>query len=348
MAETKRIVVNGKLLDHAMNGIPRYVCEVLKALDRIGSDRYRITVIMPEGHDWAWHPANLEMVKLPPCAGWDLRQAERYARECGALYVQMANRGAVYRNSVCVVHDVRPLTEKPGLSGKKWKNSLKYRMGFDLAIRNSREIVAVSCFTRDEILRLRPRFQKPVTIIGNGWEHLREIREDDRVFAEFPGLRKGKYILAVSSIAPHKNFRWIVENAKYNPELQYVIVGKTDTRLWSEDTGVFRDHVVYLDYRSDEQLISLYRNAGGLVFPSRYEGFGIPPLEAMSFGLKVWVSDIPVMHEIFGDTVRYIHPDRPEVRLQDLPEPAGRADQVLEKYRWAAAGQAWHDLFCRL
>ena len=180
-----------------------------------------------------------------------------------------------------------------------------------------------------------------IAVIGNGWEHMSEIVPDESVF-EKNGIRKGEYFLSVSNIAPHKNFEWIVENAASNPDNAYVVVGKAPSQSWGTSTDIFHDNVIYLGYQSDEALKALLCHCKALIFPSQYEGFGIPPLEALACGAKAVVSDIPVMREIYGNAVHYLDPDRPDVSIEELMSgELSNPQEVLSKYTWECAAQMW-------
>jgi len=89
-----------------------------------------------------------------------------------------------------------------------------------------------------------------------------------------------------------------------------VLVGKKDTIFNMQILDEILANCV--GYVSDEELASLYSNASLFVYPSIYEGFGIPPLEAMSLGCPVILSDIPVFREIFGDAACYADPGETE------------------------------------
>ena len=92
----------------------------------------------------------------------------------------------------------------------------------------------------------------------------------------------------------------------------------------------------------------LFRNSGyalmskckAFIFPSYYEGFGIPPLEALSVGAKIIVSKAACLPEIYGDTAHYIDPNNPDVNLNQLLEqPVESPERILEKYTYDNAAE---------
>ena len=104
-----------------------------------------------------------------------------------------------------------------------------------------------------------------------------------------------------------------------------------------------------LGYVSDKEDKTLMRDCKAFLFPSFYEGFGIPPLEAISAGTKqVIVSDTEVMHEIFGDNVVYINPNNYEVSLGEEMTSEIDREKILKRYSWAASAMEMKDLLLNL
>ena len=97
---------------------------------------------------------------------------------------------------------------------------------------------------------------------------------------------------------------------------------------------------------SDEEAKTLMRDCSAFLFPSFYEGFGIPPLEAISAGAKqVVVSDTEVMHEIFGDGVIYVDPNNYNIELLDFPEISNtQISELLKKYSWKKSAETLLEL----
>ena len=346
----KRIVINGRGLGGAINGIPRYMAETVRSLDRAIGDGYRAELVVPTGTKPGFELKKIRVVELPHRPAWDYTAAEHYARRQKALYINLGSKGVWYRNSIATIHDIRPLTIGDGkLTFNSLKTRLKFGISYHLAVRRSRVLNTISQFSKNEIIKYSGVRPGKITVIGCGWEHICETQSDCSVFDEFTDIKKGSYYFAVSSIAPHKNFGWIVENARLHPECQYVIVGKTDLRVWLDETDRFRGNVLYLGYQSDERVKALIENAKALVFPSRYEGFGIPPIEAIALGTPTIVSDIEVLREIYGDCTSYLDPDDPSVSLDELlKSKCAPSESLLKKHSWEAGSRKWLRLIDKL
>jgi glycosyltransferase involved in cell wall biosynthesis len=127
---------------------------------------------------------------------------------------------------------------------------------------------------------------------------------------------KENYLLAVGTIEPRKNLKRVIQaflvlkRHRKNLADRLLIVG---TKGWGYDDTVelmqrHTDSVQFLGYVSDHELQNLYRKAKGLIYPSIYEGFGLPVLEAMASGCPVVTSDRSSLPEIGGDAVLYVNP----------------------------------------
>lgn len=162
----------------------------------------------------------------------------------------------------------------------------------------------------------------------------------DRVIVTYPGLKpifasdskmnKGDYILFVGTLQPRKNIERLVEafakiKPKY-PQLSLLIVGKKgwlyDEILASPKKNGVSGSVEFVDFVSDSELPSLYKNAKCFVLPSLYEGFGLPVLEAMQNGCPVIISNVSSLPEAGGDAALYVNPE-------DVDDIASKIDNVL-------------------
>lgn len=164
--------------------------------------------------------------------------------------------------------------------------------------------------------------------------------------------RKKQYVLYVGNAYPHKNLERLLEAIStihhLSSTIHLVLVGAEDffykkLKEKVEEMGL-EDVVVFWGLAERSELVNLYKNAIALVFPSLMEGFGLPAVEAMANNCLVLASDIPVFHEILGETAVYFNPNDAEdlvAKLQSvLNEPTMYEDlkykgfTQIKKYSW--------------
>lgn len=183
--------------------------------------------------------------------------------------------------------------------------------------------------------------QDKVTVIPNAWQHYERIGYDEDALSTY-SLKKNNYYFSMCSLEPNKNFKWIAEEAKNNADMTFAVAGSINRKVFSEGLGFeLPPNMKLLGFVSDEEAKTLMRDCRAFLFPTFYEGFGIPPLEAISAGAKqVVVSDTQVMHEIFGDGVIYVDPSNYNIELSDFPEISEtRISELLKKYSWKKSAE---------
>lgn len=161
------------------------------------------------------------------------------------------------------------------------------------------------------------------------------------------------YLLVVGASYPHKNIEELLRQSALWRD-RYILKiascsGKEKARLQAT-VGELKlsDRVEFLGYVTTDTLVKLYQNCAALVFPSLWEGFGIPPLEAMASGRLAIISDIPVHREIFKDAAIYITPGREDswsAAFAALDSASVVEDKIsagmdlVRRYSWKAAGE---------
>ncbi len=174
----------------------------------------------------------------------------------------------------------------------------------------AKKIITVSEFSKTRILDCLKIDGSRILVIHCGHEHLRLISEDSSVWHEL-GLENTRYLLAVASLNPSKNLLALIEAFTHvsNKDIKLILVGSSYMNIFSESEVMLNDErVVFTGAVNDEQLKSLYKNAEALVFPSVYEGFGIPPLEAMYCGCPVLAANAASIPEVCGNAAYYFDP----------------------------------------
>ncbi|MFX3617534.1 MAG: glycosyltransferase family 4 protein [Sporolactobacillus sp.] len=214
-----------------------------------------------------------------------------------------------YRGAMLVtVHDVFHLAMKQYVSGLIKK--LYANLMFKGVKYKASKVLTVSYFTKEELLKYVNIKGEQIAVTPNGiskkWFHL----------VNGTRLCQKPYILYVGNVKPHKNLSSLIkafELIENKTECDLVIVGKKDGFI-TEDTRIQEitkrneQRIHFTGFVEENVLINYVQNASLFVFPSLYEGFGLPPLEAMASGIPVAVSDIPPLHEVCGNAAAYFNP----------------------------------------
>lgn len=233
-----------------------------------------------------------------------------------------------------------------------WLKFLAYRFVISSAVRRAKRILTVSHFTEEDILREYPEASGKIVMAYEGCE----LGDADPVSEE--RARGGcqshgilsPYFLYVGNAYPHKNLEAFIPLAGRFPDVRFVLVGRQDffyrrLKRMTEAAGI--GNIVFSGFVSDRDLPMLYRGAKGYIFPSLYEGFGLPPLEAMRLGVPVIASSRGSLPEVLGDAALFFDPgdgselaDRVEAVLSD--ETLARA--LSEKGRMRAGMFRWETM----
>jgi len=226
------------------------------------------------------------------------------------------------------------------------------RMLVRLTARRSQRVIADSASTRDDLVRFLgvPESRIDVVALGAG-ETARAAPMAERELRARHGLGDRPVVLSVSAKRPHKNLLRLLDAlALLAGERRPVLVlpgyptwHERELRERAASLGVAGD-VRFLDWVRDEELEGLYATAGAFVFPSLYEGFGLPVLEAMRRGVPVACSDRSSLPEVAGDAALLFDPERPAeiaAAIERLLTDRAEADRLREAGRRRAARFTW-------
>ncbi len=241
----------------------------------------------------------------------------------------------------CLLHDAA-VYDHPGAYSRAFV--LWYRLLFAHLARRAVPLMTVSEFSRQ---RLAVCLQVPewqIALVPNGADHLDAVEADAATLARF-GLEQSQFLLAVASENPTKNLPALVSafaSLGGHGGLRLVLVGGRNGHVFAPtDAPADPPGVVRTGPLGDAALKALYGKAMALVFPSLYEGFGLPPLEAMSCGCPVLAARAAAVPEVCGDAVRYFDPHSVAAIAAALREVL--ADAALRhRLRLAGAERATH------
>lgn len=231
-----------------------------------------------------------------------------------------------YRGRLAVtVHDLshRTVAEITG----SLKKNLYARVMFSALRRRASVIFTVSNFTKAELLRLTtgPRQDNILPI------HL-GVTDEWYTASRLPSVRTRPYFIYVGNVKPYKNLGRLVEaflKVRHGVPHDLVIVGQSEGLVTGESAQFFErvraagDRIHLTGFVSHQELLSLVGHAGALIMPSLYEGFGLPPLEAMAAGVPVAVAFAGSLPEVCGDAALYFDPLQVDEIARTLVQIAG-------------------------
>ncbi len=346
-------VVNGRYLTQKATGVHRYAFEICNKLHEMGVDFH---VAVPN----EIHPDYKFSFKVVKCGSfnthlWEQISLPRYLKRIGSpLLISFTGCGPLnYSNQIMTIHDVSH-ERYPEWFSKNYYRFYHYMM--PRIGKKAHAVLTVSEFSKKEIVdTLGINAQKIHVVHSNVPFHNKPSKEEILSFTRNPEAER--YILAVSSMDPRKNFIRLVEafDKIKDKSVKLYIIGMSFKAFNTPDLQKLIGENVHLPgYIPDEKLQTMYQNALLSVYPSLYEGFGLPPLESMTYGCPVINSDIPALREVSQDAALYVDPynveditQKIEQLLVDEPlrkELQEKGLQQIKKYSWDKSAKQVYEL----
>jgi glycosyltransferase involved in cell wall biosynthesis len=344
------IYLNGRFLSQSITGVQRYAIELILAIDKYLAadpairDRFEYTLLVPHT---AKHLPVLKYItkkQVGRFSGhlWEQVELPFYTRH--GLLVGFCNTGPLFRRNQVVTFCDASVYKVPMAYSLPFR--LWYRMLFTTIGSRAKGLLTISYFSRDELVACCgiPIEKITVTFPGidhQGWNDNREKQNSNCLHST-----DRPFVLAVSSMSPHKNFGALVEAVTLLGETDFdvIIAGGTNPAIFKNADIPLPSTIKHVGYVSDETLKYLYSQAACFIYPSLYEGFGLPPLEAMSNECPVIVARAGSLPEVCGDAALYCDPNSPQdiadkistmmsdVKLRDEFRTKGKARSNI--YTW--------------
>lgn len=339
--KTISIWVNGRFLNRKVSGVERVAIELLNSL----SSEYLTSEGIYQGKSFRiqfkWALESTSQNTVPAFTkSWDktvlggykghLWEQLNLARHCPDDWLlNLCNTAPLFRSKQFIFFHDAQVYAIPG--NFNWKFRTWYKVLLNVAGRFSNCILTNSKFSLEEIHRYTGIPLHKIRYIHLGSDHM------NRLTPEFPEkireqLASSSYVLAVASASPNKNFQAIIEALKLLNEKapSCVIVGQQYSQVFQNSTLADSQslNLVHAGYVTDTQLAGLYQSALCLIYPSFYEGFGLPPLEAMRWGCPVIASQTSSLPEVCGDAVLYCDPSNSQTIAQAIHHLMNHPDQI--------------------
>jgi glycosyltransferase involved in cell wall biosynthesis len=359
------VFLNGRFLTQSVSGVQRFSLEITAAIDRlVECGEWPETVILTPRFaeaDTSRRAAalyrHLQVREVGRAQGHLWEQAELPIAARGGVLVNLGNTGPVLtgHRQVVVIHDagVFDTPESYSLRFRSWYKTLQHCL-----VRTGATVATVSDFSRDRIVARLGLDPAGIAVMYEGADHILRVPADPDTL-ERHGLQPRRFALVVSNRVAHKNLNALHEAAAELERRGMVIAvaGTSNAEVFQGIRGPgFAER--RLGRVTDAELRSLYEGAACLLFPSRYEGFGLPPVEAMACGCPVLAAGGNAVEEICGDGALYFSNERKqsiidaiewlldEPDLADTLRAGGRARASV--LSWDASARVLGDVVRRL
>lgn len=309
-------LVNGRFLSQPVTGVQRFSVEIVGAIDTlIGLGEWPETALLtPQSSSTLSGQAVAcgSRLRLRPVGRrqghlWEQVDLPRAAR--GSTLINLGNTAPILAGAgqVVVIHDAG-VFDTP--SSYSWKFRLAYKSLQQALVKAGARIATVSEFSRRRIAACLDVDPEQIAVLYEGADHILRTPSDPHTLARY-GLQPGGFALVVGSRVAHKNLEALgeVTAALERRGMVVAVAGGMNAIVFQAAPGPVGER--QLGRITDAELRALYENACCLLFPSRYEGFGLPPVEAMVCGCPVIAGRGGAVEEICGAAALYFDADQP-------------------------------------
>lgn len=335
-----KYAINGRFVVRKLTGQERFATELLRELDKI-CKKDEFVLVVPEYAETLPDYKNIKIVKYGKVKShfWEQISLYRYCKKHHLVSVNLTSTCPLLDSGIVCCHDAAAYEIRELLTQNLYGrlSYIWHQMMIEAVKRSKYPIITVSNYSKSRLSKFMKVPESRFHVISNAWQHYLRVNEDESIFEKLPkGYVRGEYFMALSSLSPQKNFIWVKEVAKRNLEKKFLIVGRAEgfTKLGIDDLQ--GSNLLFTGYLTDGEIKSLMKGCRAFIHPAVYEGFGIPPIEALSCGTELIVSTAACLPEVYGNSAHYIDPYDYDVDLDELlKEPVAPASEVLDKYSWS-------------
>lgn len=369
-----KIGIDARFYGTPGKGLGRYTEKLIRELEHLSDTHEYHIFLSPEGYR-LYQPRNNQFHKHQvPYSWYGVSEQLFYPwrlliENLDLMHFPHFNVPLLYRRPfVVTVHDLILFhfpTHRASTRSALWYwfKYWGYKRVIQSALRRARKVITVSEFTRRDLASVYPAVAAKLSVTLEGVEafcHWSEPREHRKTLARWLIGQETPFLLYVGNAYPHKNLDLLLDIAEALPDLKMVLVGKHDyfyDALKKKANARKLANVLFVGGVNDQELADLYREATLYLFPSLYEGFGLPPLEAMAYGTPVVASNRGSLPEILGAAAHLVEPDRESFlsairELLEDPDKRTALTQAgfrkIEEYSWKTMARDTEALYSRI
>jgi len=308
-------------------GVGTYLSEILSQWEKAGKDFFQLTP---------------EKVKAPIYSIREQIELPLKAPRSDLFWAPHFNVPLLPHQSkrlITTIHDTYHLDHLCEFSIPK---QLYTKLMFRVATRRSDKIITVSEFSKSRLLKHFPEIEQKIEVIFSGCDHLPVEGKEPKAKPPAP------YYLFVGNLKPHKNLKCVLQAMEEVEGSHLVVVGKMSGFIHGIDLEKLKQEFPRLKKRLHfvgkvpvDELSWYYQNAMGLIFPSFYEGWGLPPLEAMRLGCPVIASSAASIPEACGDAALYFNPLNPKELTKRMIHLSSQRDEWIDRGITHSASFTW-------
>ena len=329
-----KIIIDATTITKEKDGLSQYIIGLINNLPEASFEIFEFLILINPGVDREELSSTLQSGKftilrkkinpIGPKRDWDMFWFLLRNRNTFHLFHSTSNQYPLFLNKgVATVHDI---IFSKYLDTSWWTFNFAKRYlnrVIQNSLRKSAAVITVSAATKNELInyyKISDKVKNKIHVIYEGWEHLLS----DRIDEEMPYLpfSSDNYLFYVGGSRIHKNLSglikgFIISLNKLPKNIKLVISGNLrhinpEDKKMINEANAEGEKIIFTGYVSNATLDKIFKNADAFIFPSLYEGFGIPILESFYFKKPLLCSNITSMPEIAGDAALYFDPENPE------------------------------------
>lgn len=324
------IFVNARFLTQELTGVQRYAIEISKKIKEYL--RENVVFVSPHNILQKGYARQIGAISIGRHRGhlWEQMDLPLYLhKHNNPILLNLCNTGPIfYKNKIVTLHDIAYIRYPESYS---FKFKLFYRLAIPLILKSSKSIFTVSNFSRKEIISYyhikAPKINVAYNSASDFW------RKPERTSID-------KFFLCVSSIKKNKNFILVLRAfsllEKQGFDIPLYIIGSSSSKSFQDiDISFYENfhNIHFLGRVSDEELRGYYQKAIAFIFPSFYEGFGLPLIEAQSCGCPVLSSNRSCMKEILQDSALFFNPDDIDDLIEKIKMSLNRKRRMFLSFK---------------